>query len=271
MTPAATSGYVPVDGTDVYFEVRGEGDPVLMIHGAFASGHAFQPLLPRLSAEHRLMTVDLQGHGRTADRNGPLTYERLADDCAAVVRRLAPEGCAVVGFSLGGGTAQQLAFRHPDLVRRLVVISAPFRQDGWHADVLVGFRSVRAASMPDFEGTEMYRNHVALAPKPDEFPLLLDKLGTLLGGHAYDWTEQVRALGMPTLIALGDADSLSPAHAAEFFALLGGGQRDGGWEGEHMSTSRLAVLPGVRHYDILESTLLAESLAGFLGESASAS
>src|SRR5690606_37079153 len=130
VTPAATSGYVPVDGTDVYFEVRGEGDPVLMIHGAFASGHAFRPLLPR-----------------------------LADDRAAVGRRLGPEGCSVVGCWWGGGAAQQLAVRHPDPVRRLVVISAPCRQDGWHADVLAGFRSVRAASMPDFEGTEMYRNH----------------------------------------------------------------------------------------------------------------
>lgn len=253
-----------VAGTDLYYETHGEGRPLLMAHGAFGSTGQFAGLLPALTSRHRVVLLDLQGHGRTADRDEPLSYERLADDCAAVLQHLDVESCAVVGYSMGGGTALQLAFRHPERVTRLAVLSAPFRRSGWHADVLANFQATGAHQWPGVKESSLYRDHAALAPRPEEFPVLLNKLGGLLGGYKYDWTTQVRALAMPVLVALGDGDSLSPAHAAEFFALLGGGLRDGGLNGERGSRSSFAVLPRTTHYDLLASPLLEQILVGFL-------
>lgn len=264
MTTPARSGFVPADGTDVYYEVWGDGPPALLIHGAFGSTRQFSGLLPAITRIHTAICVDLQGHGRTADRDEPFSYERFADDCAAVLDHLGTGRAAVVGYSMGGGTALQLAFRHPRLVRRLAVLSAPFRQEGWHPDVIANFRATGSHQWPAVKESPLYRDHAEVAPRPEDFPALLDKLGGLLGHHEYDWTDQVRALELPVLIALGDGDSLSPGHAAEMFALLGGGQRDGGLEGEGLSRSRLAVLPRTTHYDLLASPLLERVLVGFL-------
>ncbi len=264
--PAPTrAGHVAAEGTQLYFEVHGSGPPVLLIHGAFGSGNQFAEAIGWLAADHTVVLVDLQGHGRTADRPQPLRYERLADDCAAVLASLGIPDCTVIGFSMGGGTAQQLAFRHARLVTKLGVVSAPFSRSGWHADVMANFRNTGSHQAPAVLDSPIYRNHAALAPKPEEFPVLLDKLGDLLGNHEYDWSAEVAALTIPVLIALGDADSLPPSHAAEFFRLVGGGTRDAGPAGEGLSTSQLAVLPRTTHYDIVRSELLWRCVAGFLG------
>ena len=264
MTAPALSGHLPVAGTEIHYEVRGDGPPVLLVHGAFGSTRQFSGLLPAVTRRHRAVLVDLQGHGRTADREEPFSYERFADDCAAVLDHLDVGPAAVVGYSMGGGTALQLAFRHPRLVARLAVLSAPFRSAGWHQDVMANFRATGSHQWPSVRDSSLYRDHAEVAPRPEEFPVLLDKLGWLLGGHEYDWTDEVRALKVPVLIALGDGDSLSPAHAAEMFALLGGGLRDGGLGGEGLSRSRLAVLPRTTHYDLLASPLLERVLVEFL-------
>lgn len=264
MPAPKTSGYVEEAGTRLYFETHGSGPPVLLIHGAFGSGNQFEEALPFLTETHTVILVDLQGHGRTADRVEPLTYQRFADDCAAVLAHQGITGCAVVGFSMGGGTALQLAFRHPELVERLVVVSAPFSDTGWHADVMANFRTTGSHQAPDVMESFIFHDHAALAPKPEEFPALLDKLGGLLGGYAYDWSGEVATLAVPVLVAVGDADSLSPAHGAEFFRLLGGGMRDAGLDGAGLSRSRLAVLPGTTHYDIVRSPLLWRAVMSLL-------
>lgn len=258
------SGYVEAEGTQLYFETHGNGPAVLLIHGAFGSGNQFAEALKWLVDDHTVILVDLQGHGRTADRPQPLRYERLADDCAAVLAYLGVSDCAVVGFSMGGGTAQQLAFRHNHLVTKLGVVSAPFSHSGWHAGVMTNFRNTGSHQAPGVMASFIYHNHAALAPKPEEFPVLLDKLGDLLGFCEYDWSAELQALTIPVLVALGDADSLPPLHAAEFFRLLGGGTRDAGMAGEGLSAAQLAVLPRTTHYDILQSELLWRCVAGFL-------
>lgn len=261
-TPTS-SGYVDEAGTRLYYETHGSGSPVLLVHGAFGSGRQFYDGLDWLTDDHEVILIDLQGHGRTADRPEPLSYERLADDCAAVLAHLGVSSCTVVGFSMGGGTAQQLAFRHPPLVSKLVVVSAPFSSSGWHADVMNNFRSTGAHQAQDVMGSFIFEDHASLAPKPEEFPALLDKLGRLLGHSNYDWSARVAALEIPVMVALGDADSLSPAHGAEFFGLLGGGKRDAGMDGGGMVASRLAVLPGTTHYDIVRSPMLWRGVAAF--------
>jgi pimeloyl-ACP methyl ester carboxylesterase len=258
------SGYVTVAGTDVYYEVHGDGPPVLMVHGAFGATRQFGGLLPAVARGRSAVLVDLQGHGRTADRPERFSYERFADDCAAVLEHLGTGPVAALGYSMGGGTVQQLAFRHPGLVSKLAVISAPFRSSGWLPDVMANFRNTGSHQWPAVKESSLYEDHAAVAPRPDDFAVLLDKLGWLLGGHEYDWTEPVRALTVPVLIALGDGDSLSPGHAAEMFALLGGGLRDGGLGGEGLSRARLAVLPRTTHYDILGSPLFERVLVDFL-------
>ncbi len=258
------SGYVEVDGTQLYYETHGSGPAIMLIHGAFGSGNQFAEALRWLANDHMCVLVDLQGHGRTADRAQPLRYERLADDCAAVLAHLNVSRCAVIGFSMGGGTAQQLAIRHSRLVTKLVVVSAPFSHHGWHADVMANFRNTGSHQAPDVMDSFIFHDHAALAPKPEEFPVLLDKLGDLLGHHEYDWSAELSSLAIPVLIAVGDADSLSPTHAAEFFRLLGGGTRDAGFGADARPASELAVLPRTTHYDILHSELMWTCAAAFL-------
>lgn len=253
-TPSA-SGYVEAEGTNLYYETHGSGPAVMFIHGAFGSGNQFAPAVELLAGHHTCVLVDLQAHGRTADRSQPLRYQRLADDCAAVLAHLKIDECAVVGFSMGGGTAQQLAIRHPNLITRLVVVSAPFSHAGWHADVMANFRNTGSHQAPQVMDSFIFHDHAALAPKPEEFPVLLDKLGDLLGHHEYDWSAELAVLTIPVLVALGDADSLSPAHAAHFFGLFGGGTQDAGFGGEARPAAELAILPRTTHYDILQSDL----------------
>lgn len=268
MTAPALSGHLPLAGTEIHYEVRGDGPPVLLVHGAFGSTRQFSGLLPAVTRRHRAVLVDLQGHGRTADREEPFSYERFADDCAAVLDHLGVGPAAAVGYSMGGGTVLQLAFRHPGSVTRLAVVSAPFRSSGWLPDVMANFRATGSHQWPAVEESPLYRDHAAVAPRPQDFPALLDKLGRLLGGHEYDWSDRVRALNVPVLVALGDGDSLPPTHAAEMFALLGGGRRDGGLGGEGLSRSRLAVLPRTTHYDVLANPWFERALVDFLEEQA---
>jgi pimeloyl-ACP methyl ester carboxylesterase len=268
MTPTATTpgrtGLAPVNGLELYYEVHGDGEPLVLIHGGLGSVEMFAPVLPAFSAGRRVIAVDLRGHGRTADLEGPFSFEGFADDVAALVRHLGLERADVLGYSLGGGAALQTAIRHPDLVRRLVVVSAPFGRDGWYPDVLRGMAGVTAAAAESMKPSPIYQLYARVAPRPEDFPSLCDKTGRLLG-QDYDWSEQVRALPMPALLAFADADSIGPAHAARFFSLLGGGDHDPGWDGSAGRTSsRLAILPGATHYDVLGHPALAPAVLSFL-------
>jgi pimeloyl-ACP methyl ester carboxylesterase len=259
-------GYAPVtDGVRVYWRSLGEsGTPLVVVHGGFGTVEASGDVLDRLATRRRVIAIELQGHGRTRDVDRPLSWDALADDVAALVRHLDLGPADLMGYSLGGGVCLRAAIRHPGLVRRLVVVSAPCRRDGWFPEVLAGMDQVGSAGFEWMRQTPIYAAYAAVAPDVDAFPVLMDKTGGLLR-TPYDWSEDVRGIPAPVQLVYGDADSIPPAHAAEFFALLGGGLRDAGWDGSGRPASRLAVLPGRTHHDVVSAPELATVVDGFLG------
>ncbi len=209
------------------------------------------------------IAVDLQAHLCTADIDRPLSYESMADDIGALIEHLGFERSDVMGYSLGGGVALQTAIRHPEVVRKLVVVSTPFKRDGWYPEVLSGMEQMGPGAAEPMQDTPMYELYASVAPKLEDWPVLLAKLGRLLG-QDYAWSEEVAAIEAPTMIVVGEADSVRTSHAVRFFELLGGGRADAGWDGSGMAKARLAVLPPPTHYDIFSSPTLAATVTPFL-------
>ncbi len=263
MTAEPQTGYAPVNGLRMYYEIHGQGEPLVLLHGGFGMTGMFGDVLAQLAATRQVIAADMQAHGRTADIDRPLTLENMGSDVAALIEHLGLEQADVMGYSMGGGAALQAAIQRPDLVRKLVVVSMPYKRDAWFAEQRAQMDQMNAAAMPFMLDTPMYKEYVAIAPNPDNFETLMNKMGDLMR-RSYDWTEEVRALPMPVLIVAGDADGLPPSHLAEFFALLGGGLRDGSWDGSGMSKSQLAILPATTHYNALESPLLVPVVLTFL-------
>ena len=268
--PARSPGpgaYADVNGLHLYCETHGAGRPLVLLHGGLGSGEMFGPVTERLAEGRLVIAPDLQGHGRTADVDRPISLEAIADDVAALVAHLGHEQVDVMGYSFGGGVALQVAVRHPQLVRRLVLVSTHLRRSAWYPEIR-NQPGPSAAAEPFMKDTPMYQLYARVAPRPEDFGRLLDKMGAWLAWD-FDFTAEFAALSMPTLFVAADADMFPPSHAAEAFALLGGGQRDGGWKGEGRPAGghALAILPGLTHYDICSSPLLAEAAIGFLDTS----
>jgi len=264
--PAApdSSGYVAANGVNYWFEVHGKGEPLLLLHGGLFSTGMFGPTLTKLAASRRVIGVDLHGHGHTAlGARQKIDLVDIGRDLAVVVEKLGLRQVDVVGYSFGGGAALQLAFQHPELVRRLVVVSAPYAQNGFFAEMLPQQAAVSGKMADAMKATPMYTSYAAIAPKPQEFPKLLDAMGALMR-QPYDWSASVKQLSMPVMLVYGDADMIRPEHIVSFYQLLGGGQRDAGWTREHMSRNRLAILPNVTHYEMGTTPALASTVLSFL-------
>lgn len=257
--------YAKINGLDLYYETHGKGRPLVLLHGGLMSGDTFGPVLPMLAEHHQVITVDLQGHGRTADVDRPIDVRLMAGDIVALIDHLGLEKPDIVGYSLGGGVAFQVAFQHPEKIRRLVAVSANIRRDAIPAEMLAQQGQVNAAAAEFIKETPMYQEYQRLAPRPEDFPKLLDKIGQSMAND-FDFSEEVRALKVPTLIVAADADMAPPSHYIEVFKLLDGGLRDGGWmgEGRPKGGHALAILPGLTHYNIGDSPLLASAALAFL-------
>ena len=263
MAGETRGNYAEVNDVRMYYEVHGSGRPLVLLHGGLGAIEMFGEVLPLLAEGRRVVAVDLQAHGRTADVDRPLSYETMADDIGALIEHLGFERADVMGYSLGGGVALQTAIRHPEAVRKLVVVSTPFRRDGWYPEVLAGMGQMGSDAAEPMKATPMYALYSSVAPRSDDWPVLLNKLGALLR-QDYDWSGDAAAMRTPTLIVVGDADSVRTSHAVEFFELLGGGKQDAGWDGSGMPDSRLAILPATTHHDIFSSPTLASTVAPFL-------
>jgi pimeloyl-ACP methyl ester carboxylesterase len=259
-----SEGYAPVHGVRMYWRSIGEGGtPLVVVHGGFGLVDMWGGLLEQLAVGRRVVAVELQGHGRTADVDRPFRYETFGDDLAALIEHLDLGQADLLGYSLGAGASLQAAIRHPQRIRRLVLVSTVFTRDGWFPEVRAGMDQVGSAGFDMMRQSPLYAAYAAVAPDVDAFPALMDRTGDLLR-QPYDWTEQVRGLPMPVQLVYGDADSIPVAHAAEFFALLGGGLHDAGWDGAQRPASRLAVLPGRTHYDVFAAPQLAPVVTDFL-------
>jgi pimeloyl-ACP methyl ester carboxylesterase len=238
--------YASVNGLDIYYEIHGTGQPLILLYGGLGGISMFGEVLPLLANTQQVIAVDLQAHGHTADIDRSLRFELMGDDIAALIKHLGCEKANVVGYSLGGGVALRTVIQHPAVVKTLVLVSTPFSQDGWYSEVVANMARLSGAAAASMQETPMYRSYVSVAPRPEDFPLLLDKVGDLLR-QKYDWSKDVAALEMSTMIVYGDAGSIPPAHGVRFFELLGGGQGDAGWDGARMPNARLAILPATTH------------------------
>ena len=239
--------YAEVNGLTIYYEMHGEGQPLVLLHGALSAiGTSFGKLLPALAKERQVIAVEMQGHGHTADIDRPLRYEYLADDIAALLTQIGLEQADLFGWSLGAGVTLQTAIRHPRLVRKLVLASVTYHRGGLYPELLAG---IEHAKPENVAGTPFYEEYTRIAPHPHDFPRLFAKQQQL-DSEIQDWpVEAIRAIKAPTLLIIGDADVVRPEHTVELFRLLGGGVA-GDLVG--LPRAQLAVLPGTTHVTLVD-------------------
>jgi pimeloyl-ACP methyl ester carboxylesterase len=262
--------YAEVNGLNLYYEEHGdtpvtaERPALVLLHGGLGGSDMFTPILPALAANRRVIAIDLQGHAHTADVDRPIRLETCADDVAALIRHLGLGPVDLVGYSFGGGTALRCAIQHPDLVRKLVVVSFPFRRDGFYADVLKQQEQLSPEAAPFMKETPMWELYERTAPRTEDFPTLLGKMGDLLR-IPFDYSEEIREIEIPTELVFADADTYSLQHVSDFWSLLGGGRQDGGWDGSgRPGPHRLAILPNTTHYTVFVSPALVTVVDEFL-------
>jgi pimeloyl-ACP methyl ester carboxylesterase len=252
-----------VNGIELGYTIFGAGEPLVLLHGGFGSVEMFGPNVELLAAGRQVIGVDLQSHGRSPAADRPMRFETMADDIAALIRTLGLERAAIMGFSLGGGVALRTAIQHPDLVERLVLVSTPFKRTGWYPEMLAGMDAMGADTAEFMRQTPLYENYERIAPNVDDWPVLVEQVADAMKVD-YDWSAEIPAVSMTVMIVAGDADGLPPSHAVAFFELLGGGRRDANWDGSGMTRHRLAILPGVTHYDINVVPALSAAAIPFL-------
>jgi pimeloyl-ACP methyl ester carboxylesterase len=250
--------YASVNGLEMYYEVHGVGQPLVLLHGAFSAiGTSFGNVLPELAETRQVIAFEMQAHGRTADIDRPLSMEQMADDTVAALQRLGIENADFFGFSMGGGVALQVAIRHPEVVRKLVLASVSYKLDGIHPELMEGLAEMKPEMM---FGSPWYEEYVRIAPRPEDFATLFAKK-TQMDREVRDLpAELIEAIKSPTLLIIGDSDIVRPEHAVEMFRLLGGGVM-GDLVG--LPKSRLAVLPGTTHATLVER---GDWLASMIGE-----
>ena len=263
--PSPAGHYADVNGVHLYYETHGTGKPLVLLHGGMGAGAMFGDNVALLAKGRQVILVDLQAHGRTADIDRPLDPRYMADDVAALIRHLRLGRADVMGFSLGAAVALQTAIRHPDVVHKIVSVSAIARRRAFYPDILVAQEGVNAAAADGMKQTPMYALYQAIAPRPQDFPRLLDKIGVLMR-EDFDYMPDIARITAPVLFVQGDADVVPPSHAVEMFGLLGGGKKDGSWDGSGKPKSRLAILPGYTHYELAEAPIIAQTAIAFLDE-----
>jgi len=241
-----TTGYAPVNGLEMYYEIHGAGDPVVLVHGSFmAITNNWTGMIPPLAKSRQVIAVEMQGHGRTADINRDFNYDNLADDIAALLDYLEIKRADVLGYSLGGGVAMQVAIRHPEKVRKVVSISAAFRHDGLVKEAIEAFPRMEPGM---FKGSPIETEYKKLSPTPGKFDAFVKRI-TQIAIKPYDFgAEKLAATKAPMLFIHGDADGVRLDHIAEMFRLKGG---DIHGDLRPRSASRLAILPDATHVTLM--------------------
>ena len=255
------TGYIPVNGLNMYYEIHGTGQPLVLIHGAFSAiGTSFGKLLPELAKSRQAIGFELQAHGHTADIDRPLSLESMADDVAAAIKHLDLQRADVFGYSMGAFVALQVVIRHPELVRKLVLASVSYTRSGIHPGLMEGLGEMTPEMM---FGSPWHHEYMKIAPHPENFAQLFAKK-TEMDRQTKDLPdESVRAIKSPTLIIIGDSDLIRPEHAVEMFRLLGGGIFGDTPAG--LPNSQLAILPGTSHVSVADRTeLLIPIITSFL-------
>jgi pimeloyl-ACP methyl ester carboxylesterase len=255
------SGYVQVNGLDMYYEIHGTGQPLVLLHGAFSAiGTSFGKLLPSLAKTRQVIAFELQAHGRTADIDRPLTIEGMADDVAAAFGQLGIGPADIFGYSMGASVALHLTIRHPEAVRKLVLASVTYTLSGVHPGLMDGLGEMKPEMM---FGSPWHDEYMRIAPRPEDFNRLFEKK-TQMDRQIKDIpAETIRTIQAPTLLVIGDSDLVRPEHAVEMFRLLGGGVFGDMPPG--LPNSQLAILPGTSHVTVIDrADWLAPMIESFL-------
>lgn len=243
--PEPAGNRVEVNGMQMYYEVSGEGDPLVVLHGAYMNIPSMGAIIPRLARTHKVYALELQGHGRTTDIDRPITYPNLADDVAAFMNAVDLKKADVFGYSMGAAAGLQLAIRHPEKVNRLIAASVAYDAEGWQPEFKAFIPQMSVEMFVGMPFAQAYRN---LAADPNGFPALVKKL-IALEHEPMAWEADVRALRAPVLIISGDADVATLDHSVAMFRLLGGGVM--GDMGKPLPASRFAVLPATSHTAVI--------------------
>ena len=256
---APQTGYAAVNGLEMYYEIHGSGDPIVVLHGAYMNADTMAPFVQLLAQTRQVIVPELQGHGRTGDIDRSFTFEQFADDVAALLDTLGIEKADVFGYSMGGSTALQVAIRHPEKVNKLIVASATYKSEGWHEDLQALFPTITPEM---FAGTPMETEYLRLAPNKENWPVLVQKL-VALDSTLQDWpADSIQSITAPTMFIAGDSDSVQPEHVLEMFKLRGGGV-NGDLAG--LPEARLAIIPGTTHIGVMfKPDLLAQFVNDFL-------
>jgi pimeloyl-ACP methyl ester carboxylesterase len=258
------SGYAEVNGITLHHEIYGLGESLVLIHGGLTTIGEMQGWVQPLAKTRQVIAVEMQGHGRTADTDRPMKFETMADDIAALLDHLKIAKADLVGHSFGGACAIRAAIQHPDRVRRLVVISSPHARSAWYPEVQEGMSQVGAAMAENMMQTPTGKLSQQW-PQPQRFAQFLDKMGKLMS-EDYDWSADIAKLPMPVLLVFADNDSVPQTHIADFFALLGGGVKEPGWQNTRLSKSRLAIVPGYSHYNLITSAEVPQIVGKYLAD-----
>lgn len=262
---ADSHGYAEAaEGLRVHYEIFGQGEPIVVMAGGFGDSASMMQVITPLSRRRQVIAIDLEGHGRTALRATPLSHERNGDDVAAVLRHLNIERADVAGYSHGGDAAIRMAIQHPSMVRNLIVISTAAARNGWYPEGLEAMEAVSAQMAEGMKQTPLVKRYLEVAPHPEQFPLLLERMGALMSTD-YDWRAEIAQLQVPTLLLFADHDAVSMNHIAEFFSLFDGGVRDAGWgDRPTYARARLAIVPGYTHYNFGQGPDVARVIEGYL-------
>ncbi|MGE8377758.1 MAG: alpha/beta fold hydrolase [Sphingobacterium sp.] len=238
------TGYADVNGLKMYYEVYGEGKPLVLLHGSYMTIPLnWSQAIPMFKGR-KVIVAEMQGHGRTRDIARKISYEGMADDVSGLLRHLQIDSTDILGYSMGGGVAFQLAIRHPEQVRRLIVLSGSYAHDGWWPDVEASYRSITADI---FKGSPIEKQYDSLGNDPKHFPEFVKKVISI-DLEPYDWSKDAKKIKAPLFMAIGDADGIQYEHALALFRALGGGKM-GDIHG--LPKSRLAILPGTTHIGMM--------------------
>lgn len=244
----AESGYAAVNGLKMYYEVYGKGKPIVLLHGSFMTiPMNWGQIIPLFAKNRKVIVAEMQGHGRTRDTDREFSYEGMADDVSGLLKHMKIDSADILGYSMGGGVAFQMAVRHPEQVRRLVIWSGTYKHDGWWPDVEESFAHINADI---FKGSPIEKQYDSLGNDPKHFPEFVKKvMGIDL--KPYDWSKEVKNIKAPVFMAIGDADGVRYEHALELFRAKGGGKM-GDIHG--LPKSRLAIIPGTTHIGMMLRT-----------------
>ena len=253
------SNYTSVNGLNMYYEIHGEGKPLVLLHGTLSEiKTSFRNLIPRLAETRQIIAIEQQAHGHTEDIDRPLTIDQMTKDTVALLKHIGIEKTDVFGYSMGAGIALQMAIMHKDLIQKLILASVTYNNKGFQPGLLEGMENLKPEN---FNGTPWQKEYLRIAPDPEDWPLLVYKVKEM-NLNIPDWSaEEIQSIGAQSMIIIGDSDIVLPEHAVEMFKRMGSGNGD-------LSSSQLLVLHGTTHITVLDrADWLIPMIEEFLGSS----